>query len=213
VEEGDVMEYLIFAMFIAIAVNILFKPKRKARYKRPENKKINSEVWAPIDPVIASPAQQGEPKAESSNALKIALTHKYEKQRLFNKGEEEVFKLLLRIIHTHAKGQFRVNGQTSLGELLRTKNTYAFNVINFKRVDFCIVDKDYLPVAVIEVNGSGHYQNNALERDEIKRAAVESAGIKYIALRENENKQEKLERELIYVLTQNKSTDENSVAK
>lgn len=212
-EEGDVMEYLIFAMFIAIAVNILFKPKRKARYKRPENKKINSEVWAPIDPVIASPAQQGEPKAESSNALKIALTHKYEKQRLFNKGEEEVFKLLLRIIHTHAKGQFRVNGQTSLGELLRTKNTYAFNVINFKRVDFCIVDKDYLPVAVIEVNGSGHYQNNALERDEIKRAAVESAGIKYIALRENENKQEKLERELIYVLTQNKSTDENSVAK
>jgi len=65
-----------------------------------------------------------------------------------------------------------------------------------------------MPVAVIEVNGTGHYQNNALERDEIKRIAVESAGIRYIAIRENENKKEKLERELLYMLNK-KSTIES----
>lgn len=205
------MELLIAALVFVILIAIIFPKKRR---NRPQKKygtwrKITPKVeepWKPVHPRYAPPPDHGlskEDKAkdeDTSKALKIALSNKYEKQRLYNKTEEEVFKLLVQLIYTHAKGQYKVNGQTSLGELLKTNNKYAFNVINYKRVDFCIIDKNYLPVAVIEVNGTGHYQNNALERDEIKRAAVESAGIKYIAIRENEDKMEKINRELTPVL-------------
>ncbi len=89
--------------------------------------------------------------------------------------------------------------QTSLGEILRSSHE-GYKTINSKRVDFCIVDKEFMPVAVIEVNGTGHYQGDALQRDETKRVAIEGAGIKYIAIRENENTQEKLNRELNPIL-------------
>lgn len=136
----------------------------------------------------------------NNKQLDNVLKNKYEKQKLFNKREEEVFKLVLNLINQHAKGHYRINGQTSLGEILTCKDRNAYFAINAKRVDMLIVNREMEPVAVIEVNGTGHYQNNALERDEIKRAAIESAGIKYIAIRENENIKEKLDRELIYIL-------------
>ncbi|HTG56500.1 MAG TPA: DUF2726 domain-containing protein [Niabella sp.] len=205
------MELLIAALVLVILLTILFPKNRKSRTAKKYGswRKITPKVeepWKPVNPRYAPPPDHGLPKEDkaeeedTSKALKIALSNKYEKQRLYNKTEEEVFKLLIQLIYTHAKGQYKVNGQTSLGELLKTNNKYAFNVVNYKRVDFCIVDREYMPIAVIEVNGTGHYQNNALERDEIKRAACESAGIKYVAIRENESKKEKLERELLSLL-------------
>lgn len=204
------MELWILFLAVAIILGVVLDPKKKRRMQKKHGtwRKIPPKVEEPWKPVQArytpppnySLSKENKTEEEdTSKALKIALSNKYEKQRLYNKTEEEVFKLLVQLIYTHAKGQYKVNGQTSLGELLKTNNKYAFNVINYKRVDFCIIDKNYLPVAVIEVNGTGHYQNNALERDEIKRAAVESAGIRYIAIRENESKREKLERELTYL--------------
>lgn len=59
---------------------------------------------------------------------------------------------------------------------------------------------DAYPVAVIEVNGAGHYQGDALLRDETKRTAIECVGIKYIATRENEGAHEKLKNEIESVL-------------
>lgn len=206
------MEFWFFIGIVLIILSIVFNPKNKKSQKKYGTwRKITPKVeepWKPVHARYAPPPDHGLPKEDkaeeedTSKALKIALSNKYEKQRLYNKTEEEVFKLLVQLIYTHTKGQYKVNGQTSLGELLKTNNKYAFNVINYKRVDFCIIDKNFLPVAIIEVNGAGHYQNNALERDEIKRAAAESAGIKYIAVRENENKEEKLKRELLPLLKQ-----------
>src|SRR5690606_13749636 len=204
------MELLTAALVLVILLTILFPKNRKSRPAKKYGswRKITPKVEEPWRPVQSrhtpSPdhtiVEDTKAEEDTSKALKIALSNKYEKQRLYNKTEEDVFKLLVQLIYTHAKGQYKVNGQTSLGEILKTPNKYAFNVVNYKRVDFCIVDREYMPIAVIEVNSTGHYQNNALERDEIKRVACESAGIKYIAIRENESKKEKLERELLSLL-------------
>jgi hypothetical protein len=144
----------------------------------------------------------------STKQLNEVLKYKFERQRLFNYTEEKIFNLLIEIIDNHAKGIYRINGQTSLGEILKCNDRVAYNAINSKRVDFLIIDTEHMPIAAIEANGTGHYQNNALERDEIKRAAIESAGIKYIALRKNENPREKLERELMHILTSNNKQKE-----
>jgi hypothetical protein len=88
--------------------------------------------------------------------------------------------------------------QTSLGEILSC-TFEGHKTINCKREYFCIVAEDFIPVAVIEVNETGHYQGDALERDEVNRTAIESAGIKYIAAREDEVLKEKPERELLHI--------------
>ncbi len=183
------MDYLLILLVFVVVLSILF-PKKKSRYVS-RWKRANKEIGQ-------TTSQNQKPTKlsyEKNDQLSITLNNKYEKQRLINKTEEEVYKIILRMIYQHAKGQYKINMQTSLGETL--KSTYeGHRTINSKRVDFCIVDRDFMPVAVVEVNGAGHYQGDALIREEIKRAAIESAGIKYIAIRENENINEKLVREL-----------------
>jgi hypothetical protein len=136
---------------------------------------------------------------EKKDQLSITLKHKYEKQRLLNKTEEEAYKIILRMIYTHTKGQYKINMQASLGEILRSSYE-GYKTINSKRVDFYIVDKEFMPVAVIEVNGTGHYQGDVLLSDETKRAAIESAGIKYIAIKENDDVKEKLNLEIAAII-------------
>jgi len=53
-----------------------------------------------------------------------------------------------------------------------------------------------MSIAVIEVNGTGRYQGDALLRDETKRTAIECGGINYIAIREKKNAQIAPDREL-----------------
>ncbi len=186
------MDFLFIVLAIAIVL-ALVAPKKKRSYRSPwRNPKKES--------LITEKPREIKPTFEKKDQLSITLKNKYEKQRLLNKTEEEVYKIILRMIYTHAKGQYKINMQTSLGEILRSSYE-GYKTINSKRVDFCIVDKEFMPVAVIEVNGTGHYQGDALQRDETKRTAIESAGIKYVAVRENENTQEKLYRELKPILT------------
>ena len=168
--------------------------------KKIKNEKETQKIAPTIEATI-TPIHQQENESFSKKQLAEVLKCKFAKQRLFNYTEEKVYRILIDLINTHAKGNFTVNGQTSLGEILKCKERFAFNAINSKRVDLLIVDKNLMPVAAIEVNGTGHYQKNALERDEIKRAAIESAGIKYIAVRENEDAKEKLNRELFNILS------------
>jgi len=185
------MDFLIFLIIVAVVVALIF-PKKKRSHGNWKNQSKNNFKSGP----------QPEKPAEKITQLSVTLSNKYAKKRIINKTEEEVYKLVLRMIYLNAKGKFKINMQTSLGEIL-TCSSEGHKTINCKRVDFCIMDIDFLPVAVIEVNGTGHYQGDALERDEVKRTAIESAGIKYIAIRENENFKEKLERELIHIFTVN----------
>ncbi|QIP22636.1 DUF2726 domain-containing protein (plasmid) [Enterobacter kobei] len=67
--------------------------------------------------------------------------------------------------------------QVSLGEVLKSKDRTAFFSVNSKRVDFVVTDLNYMPVAVIEYQGSGHYKGNAKVRDEIKKLPVKKPGL------------------------------------
>lgn len=102
-------------------------------------------------------------------------------QPVMNASESQLYNFLLHMIRKYHY-PLRVFPQVSLGEILRSDNKSAFFAINSKRVDFVIADKNNMPVAVVEYQGSGHWQNNARKRDAIKKLACEKAGIKYFDL-------------------------------
>jgi len=179
------ISFWVIVLLVLAGVSAFFKSK-KSKYRQSWRPSYNSNKRFNNQQQIAY---------QSEDHLSITLRHTYEKKRLLNRSEEKVYKAMLQIIYSNEKNGFKISMQPSLGEILNCEPE-GHKTINSKRVDFCIVDRNYMPVAVIEVNGSGHYQGDALERDEVKRAAIESAGIKYIALRENENINDKLVREL-----------------
>ncbi|EGI5923291.1 DUF2726 domain-containing protein [Salmonella enterica subsp. enterica serovar Colindale] len=58
----------------------------------------------------------------------------------------------------------------------------AFASVNSKRVDILVTDLFGFPCAVIEYQGGGHYQNNAIGRDAVKKEACRKAGIGYLEI-------------------------------
>lgn len=109
----------------------------------------------------------------------------FEAVRLLNKQEVKVYEALVENIQIQSNNQYKVFAQVSLGEILRNYDRSSFNRINQKRVDFCIVNSDYIPIAAIEYHGGGHFRGNYQERDEIKQQAVEYAGLVYHAIFEH----------------------------
>lgn len=109
----------------------------------------------------------------------------FEAVRLLNKQEVKVYEALVETIQIQSGNQYKVFAQVSLGEILKNYDRSSFNRINQKRVDFCIVNSDYMPIAAIEYHGGGHFRGNYQERDEIKQQAVEYAGLVYHAIFEH----------------------------
>lgn len=109
----------------------------------------------------------------------------FEAVRLLNKQEVKVYEALVENVQNQSNHQYKVFAQVSLGEILRNHDRSSFNRINQKRVDFCIVNADYMPIAAIEYHGGGHFRGNYQERDEIKQQAVEYAGLAYHAIFEH----------------------------
>lgn len=105
-------------------------------------------------------------------------------KRVLNHGEASVYASACSVAAS-IDPAWKVWPQVSLGEVLRTEgrseiDREAFRWINSKRADFLVVDLEGWPVAVIEYQGSGHYQGNARERDAVKRTVLPRAGIRYI---------------------------------
>lgn len=93
-----------------------------------------------------------------------------------NASESNLYDFLLHMVNKYHY-PVRVFPQVSLGEIFKTDNKSAFFAINSKRVDFAIADKDNIPCAVVEYQGSGHWQNNARKRDAIKNWHVKKRGL------------------------------------
>lgn len=104
---------------------------------------------------------------------------------LLNGEEKQIFHKVFAYFRS-SNVPYYIHAQVSLGEIIKS-NEYAYKLINSKRVDFCVVDGNFNPVCVIEYQGSGHFNDSASKRDEIKKVACEKAGIKYIALYANSN--------------------------
>lgn len=115
------------------------------------------------------------------NQLSSVQGATFSKLPVMNASENALYNFLLHMVKKYDY-PVRVFPQVSLGEILKSDNKAGFFAINSKRVDFVIADKNNMPVAVVEYQGSGHWQNNARKRDTIKKLACEKAGIKYFDL-------------------------------
>ena len=108
--------------------------------------------------------------------IQQVLTATFQKKRLMNGEEYGLFKQLERLVSRNTEG-LRLFTQVSLGEILQSNDRDAFFSINSKRCDFLIIDKFGDALVVIEYHGSGHFQGDSSNRDEIKRLALKKASI------------------------------------
>lgn len=78
--------------------------------------------------------------------------------------------------------------QVSMGEVIKPYKKFGGYVTNNKRFDFLVTDRQFNPALVVEYNGTGHFQNNWKERDQVKEIACEKAGLPFFVITYNEDK-------------------------
>lgn len=109
---------------------------------------------------------------------------------IFNRSEKRLFHFLAEEVKAYSRPLF-VMGQTPLREMVRTDDQFVRGgghyALGDRRVDFTITDEQGSVLVAVEYNGGGHYQNNALERDAIKRVVLEQAGIPLLVVKQGEN--------------------------
>lgn len=186
---GEIILFLFLCFMI-----VLFKPRRYKRKNRQQ---------------IAFSSNEKSHLALMSEAI-------FTKKPLMNKSEYQLFlKITQRLNSIENRQYFRLFSQVSMGEILATKDNRHFALINSKRVDFLIIDRKGYPVIAIEYQGKGHYQQNAIERDAIKREACRKANIKYLEF-DDENDQIQLEAMTkylhLYLEEQNAKSNPNQLA-
>ncbi|QAV47644.1 DUF2726 domain-containing protein [Pantoea agglomerans] len=174
---------MFFWVLIAIAVVAYLisgaKRKRKGGVYRPKTD------YQP--PKRESHERAPEVVREQSVAERQLVTvrgNEFYKRPLMNKSEYAVFCRLEKLLSTSHRG-YRVFSQVSLGEILGSNDQQAYLAINSKRADFVIIDWSGQPKAVVEYHGSGHFQEDAILRDSVKREACSSAGIAFVELLAN----------------------------
>ncbi len=122
---------------------------------------------------------------EVSDKLALVKNAKYSVKSLMNKEEVRVFYKIEEWVKNRNMGE-RVFSEVPLGVYLKTPCDSAHLAIRYKRADFIIVDRLGKAKCAIEYQGSGHYQEDALERDKLKAEALASAGVILIEIFENE---------------------------
>lgn len=130
---------------------------------------------------------------EKKNALlKAALNGGFAKEKILNYTETNIFFHILKIIN-EKKLAIHCYPQVSCGEIFgyanKETNPIWFYEINPKRVDFCICNKKFEPLAVIEVQGSGHKLQKAWHlNDATKMALCNAIDIKFIQVHVSKSK-------------------------
>ncbi|WP_189623777.1 DUF2726 domain-containing protein [Pseudocitrobacter faecalis] len=119
--------------------------------------------------------------AKSENQLDIVARSDFHKSKLMNKEEYGLFVRLEPLLKANRPG-YRLFTQVSMGEIISSPNKSAYFCVNNKRVDFVIISPYGDPLVVIEYQGSGHYQGNAIQRDAVKKEACRKAGVAFIEL-------------------------------
>ncbi|MDF3828368.1 MULTISPECIES: DUF2726 domain-containing protein [unclassified Pseudocitrobacter] len=127
------------------------------------------------------PRKTFKPTSKPENQLDIVARSDFHKSKLMNKEEYGLFIRLEPLLKTNRPGH-RLFTQVSMGELIGSPNKNAYFCINNKRVDFVIISPYGDPLVVIEYQGGGHYQGNAVQRDAVKKEACRKAGIAFIEL-------------------------------
>ena len=121
---------------------------------------------------------------DASNQLRVVMSAAFFPKKVMNKDEYQVFKAVEDHIRIRHSGH-RVMSQTSLGEIIGSKDGRAFECVNSKRVDVMVMGPFGDPMVVLEYQGGGHYQGKAAARDAVKREALRKAGVAYIEVGES----------------------------
>jgi len=129
---------IFLGLIVLVVIGYLVDQNKTKRpyYKRPysENKNYSD--------------QRSEKLEQGNDQLTLAMRGGYSKQQLLNKSEQIIFKIIRREL---GNKPFHCFPQVSCGEFLRHDDTDTFLItVNSKRVDFCIFDYQFNPVAVIE---------------------------------------------------------------
>lgn len=181
----------IIVFLLALLIKFYFRRRRRLKkmrekltfQKTPESsfssKHISPPVWG------QTPTQQ-----IAEEQLRAAQLGNYRKKRLMNKGEWRVFAQIERVAR---RNDCRTFAQVSLGEIVYAEDD-AYGAINAKRVDILVIDRNGFAIFAAEVQGSGHYQGTAVLRDEIKRTALESAGVLFVEFNGEETSDEIIKR-------------------
>ena len=133
---------------------------------------------------------------EDNQIKAVKAYNGFERKKIFNKEESEVFYLVQDILKQPCFKAWHVHGQVSLGQIIKTsaddwenyQSDRAHKSINSKRADMVVTNTYGLPVLLIEYNGDGHYgdtsdsRDKANKRDLVKNIAAEKAGIGVVTL-------------------------------
>lgn len=104
---------------------------------------------------------------------------KFQKKKIMDRGKQRLFWELVDFCRIN---DYRVFAKVSLGEILSHTDDSAFAEINAKRCAFCLTDKDFSPIAIVEEFRSGELSHEAIRRNNIKQLACESAMVMYIPI-------------------------------
>jgi hypothetical protein len=147
--------------------------------------------FVPTPAVQSADEERAEHLARQLEAVRRAHVT-FRRRRVMNGGEFAVFRAAMAVTgQPYPTGQFGfwIFPQVSLGQIIRTEGAQeldadeAHRAINSKRCDLLIADRSGNPLAVLEYQGRGHnIGGTAGRRDEIKRIALERAGVRFIEI-------------------------------
>lgn len=114
-------------------------------------------------------------------AMALVSRTTYQPRPVMGREEAFLFYKLENWVNDRAQGE-RVFAQVPMGVYLQTPDDAAHLLIRYKRPDYVIVNRQGLPLCVVEYQGGGHYQGDAHERDAIKNVALQRANIPLVEI-------------------------------
>lgn len=164
---------------------------RRNRHLRSENAKLVA-LTGPAPRKSAEQQQSERLERQLRAVLRENVT--FSTRRVMGGGELDVFYAALNVTDQKIPSgpyPYYVFPQVSLGQVIRAEARWdwqsdqAHRAINSKRCDLLVADRTGHPVAVLEYQGAGHNIGGTAERrDEIKRIALESAGVRFVEIKD-----------------------------
>lgn len=145
---------------------------------------IVNKIWKRIYKIFAqSPSPRKYERVRrpcnKEDQLYLVANNSFSLKRLMNREEFKLFQKIERyLMNQHPS--YRVFPQVCLGEVFTSKNKLAHSCINSKRSDLIIIDRFGHPIVVIEYQGAGHFNEDAIIRDAVKKEICRKTGVAYM---------------------------------
>lgn len=122
----------------------------------------------------------------------------FTKKPFMRKDEINLYNELRKLI----KSDLILLPQVPLSQIIDVKNGFKdhdnlYNELSRRIVDYCILDRNYNPLCIIELNGASHYYQNRKNRAKGVENVAQNCGIRYIEILKNMIYKEKYVNDLI----------------